>query len=123
MVDIDFAQIIAVDLDQSLVIAVQHLQQPGYGGFARAAAPHDAENGALRGSERHAVERRRRRAEITKSHIIELDAAGQRGADAGLRPALLGRLVDQRGDRLNRKLRLVIFCSSCDSWTNGAATR
>ena len=58
MVDVDFPQIIAVDLDQPLVIAVQHLQQPGHGGFARAAAPHDAENGALRGSERDAVERR-----------------------------------------------------------------
>ncbi len=84
MIDVDFPQIIAVDLDQPLVIAVQHLQQPGNGGFARAASPHDAEYGALRGRERDAVERRRGRAAIAKSHIVELDAAVQRGADASL---------------------------------------
>src|SRR5689334_422779 len=109
MVDIYFPQIIAVDLDQSLVIAVQHLQQPRYGGFARATAPHDTENGTFRCDERDAVERRHRRTAITKSDILELDAAVERGADAGLRPALLGGLVDERGNGLNSQLRFVIL--------------
>src|SRR5215475_163370 len=48
MIDVDLAQIVAVDFDQSLVVAVQHLQETGDRRLARAAASHDSENGALR---------------------------------------------------------------------------
>src|SRR5580704_13351183 len=41
MIDVVLPQIGAVDLDQTLVIAVEQLQQPGHRGLAGAAAPHD----------------------------------------------------------------------------------
>ena len=47
MIDIDLAQIVAVDLDEPLVVAVQQLQQARDRRLARAAAPDDAENRAL----------------------------------------------------------------------------
>src|SRR5260370_38625592 len=93
--ELDFPKIIAVDLDQPLVIAVQHLQQPGNGGFARAASPHHAEYGALRGRERDAVERRPGRAAITKSHIVELETAVHGGAEPTLSTARPAAIVSQ----------------------------
>ena len=44
MIDIERTQIVAVDLDQPLEIRMQHLQQPGDGRLARAAAADDAEH-------------------------------------------------------------------------------
>src|SRR6516162_10198146 len=95
VVDVNFTQIIAVDLDKPLVIAVQHLQEAGDGGLARAAAPHDSEYRPFGRIERDAVQRRHGRAAIAEPHIVELDATLEGGADAGSRPPFLGRLVDQ----------------------------
>src|SRR5204863_2441609 len=80
MVDVDFAQIVAVDLDQPLITAVQQLQQPGDGGLARTTSPDKAEHGPFGNAERHLIERRRGRTLVAKRNLVELDPADQRGA-------------------------------------------
>ena len=101
VVDVDLAQIVAVDLDQPLIIAVQQLQQPGDSGLARPASPDDAEHGAFGNGERHLLERRRVRALVAKGDLVELDAADQRGADPPARAPLFGRLIDHARDQLH----------------------
>ena len=107
MIDVDRPQIVAVDLDQPLVIAVQCLQEAGYGGLARAAAADNAEDGALRNAERDPVERRLGGPRVFEGDLVELDAAGKRGADAAARAALFRRLVDDIGGQVDRIARLV----------------
>src|SRR6185312_6572365 len=55
MIDIDLAQIVTVDLDEPLIVAVQQLQQTRDRRLARAAAPDNAEHRALGDRERHLV--------------------------------------------------------------------
>ena len=73
MVDVVFAHIDAVDLDQTLVIGVQALQQPGDRGFAGPAAAHDPNRRALRDLERNLVERGRRRPFVSEGHVCKLE--------------------------------------------------
>ena len=62
MIDVVFAHVDAVDLDQAVVIGMQPLQQPRDGGLARAARPMIPKRRALGHLEGNILERRRRRA-------------------------------------------------------------
>src|SRR5260370_33220879 len=97
MIHVDLAQIVAVDLDQPLIIASERLEEPGDRGLARPAAADDAKDRSLGNGERNAVARRRSGAGIAKGHLVEFDAADKRGADAATRAALFRRLIDDAG--------------------------
>src|SRR5579872_5879592 len=94
MVDVDFPQIVAVDLDQPVVVRVQPLQQPRHRRLARARTADNAEDAALGDREADPVESRRLRPEIAESHLVELDPAAERRADPVAAAALLRSLVD-----------------------------
>ena len=102
MIHIDLAQIVAVDLDQPLIIAVQRLEQSGHRGFARPAAADDAKDRPFGNAEGDAIERRRDGARIAEGHLVEFDPADKRGADAPTRAPFLRREVDDAGDSGNR---------------------
>ena len=72
VIDVVFADIDTVDLDQALVVRVQPLQEAGDRGFAGAAAAHDAERRALGTSKVTPFERRRDRPLILEAHLGEL---------------------------------------------------
>ena len=56
MIDVVFAHVDAVDLDQPFVIGVKALQQPCDGGLARSAPAHDAQGRSLRHLERDVLQ-------------------------------------------------------------------
>ena len=57
VIDVVFAHVDAVDLDQSLVIGMKALQQPRDRGLSRSASAHDAQGHTLRHIDRHVLSR------------------------------------------------------------------
>src|SRR5260370_32566693 len=107
MIQVDGADIHAVDADHALIVPMQALQEARDRRLARPAAAHDAEDGAGGDVEREPVERGRRGSRIAEANRIELDRALERRARAADVAAFLGRLIDHRGDRPDGAVGLV----------------
>ena len=109
VIDVDLPQIVAVDFDEPLVIAVEHLQQARHCRFARTAPSHDAEDCRFGYCERNPVECRLGRPAIAEAHILEFDAAFERRADTGPRSSVLGGLINERRNRPNGELGFIVL--------------
>ena len=94
MIQIDGANVHAVDADHAFVMPMQALQEPSNRGLARPAAAHDAEDCAGGHVEREPVEGWRGGASIAEAHRLEVDGALERRARAADVAAFLGCLVD-----------------------------
>src|SRR5208282_3173072 len=68
---VDGAQIVAVDSQETVVVPVDPLKQPGQRRLARPAAPDDAQHGAGWNLEADAIKRRKLASRVGETHVIE----------------------------------------------------
>ena len=122
MVQLDLAQVHAVDLDDALVAGVEPLQQPGDRRLARSAAPHDRRRSCRRGSRsspRRAPGARRGRSGTSPSENEMSPRIGSRRPSAGA--VLLRRRVHHRGDFAHRAAHLLPAPASSSPAARAAA--